>query len=117
MYPIQGFFIHTALNKANINLAIDEINKIVKKVKSKKIDKELLEISKNNFLFHSVVDSVSDACSIANLYFSFDEKTLVNVANYDLRMKKVINLTQNDILEGFNNIFQDDPMISIQTND
>jgi len=99
--------IYCMLDENNIQLAKDEILKVINKVRENGFDSELLDISKKGLLFDVATESETSseyASLVADTYFLNGCKYL----SYEDKFNSLKNITNKDIKEFANNYFLED---------
>jgi predicted Zn-dependent peptidase len=98
-FGLLGIF--TFLDEKNIQLATDEIQKIVAHVREKGFTDEMLEISKTHHLFGwaKVLQTSVGVNSMLEDYFDLDNTHLGEYISLDARQKAIEGLTNDDMIE------------------
>ena len=101
--------VYSMLDEKNIDLAIEEANKIIIKVKKGGFDDDLLDIAKRNYLFNFAKQRLTPS-GIANYleaYFWLNPQNINGYLSFEERSKRVNSIKNRDIIEFANFIFDD----------
>lgn len=109
-----GFeFINCKIDPENIDKTKEIILSLIQKVKNEGFDSELLELSKNHVLF-TIIDSIEKSSNLARIgaeYFKRNGK-IEDINEYQ---QKILNITNDDIIQYANTLFNDEPSIYTMT--
>jgi predicted Zn-dependent peptidase len=109
--------IYCLLDEKNVDLAKEEIFKILEKVKAEGIPEELLDISKRNYLFKfgRGLESSGGIASECDAYFGLEGYPLEQYISFEERRNKVNRITNGSIIEFTHSMFNGRTKISTMT--
>jgi len=109
------FVVLTMLDEDNIQLAVDEINKIIAKVRQEGFTDEILEISKTNRLF-TVARAMQTSTAInyaVEDYFHLDNTSLTEYLSFADRRTAIELLTNDDMIEVARTLLGEDEPVKL----
>lgn len=103
---INDYIIYSLLDKSNVDKAVNEINNILKKVQTEGISEELLEVSKENYLYSSatIYETSNGLSNLAAGYFVFDK--FVSFKEKCERVEKITNRNIKEFANKYLNKFK-----------
>jgi predicted Zn-dependent peptidase len=105
--------VHCLLDEGNIQQAKDEIQIILKKIKSEGLDDELIRVSKSTMLF-DLAEDVDTSRGYSQLIFDNYFKYGCELIDCDDRKDRIDSVTNDDIIEAANDAFKDDKLKFVQ---